>query len=401
MKTAWAIIRVKFKDDSSIPFPDQYYEDLFTVNNKGSEWNMIKYYSDYSHGKLDLTGSKVFGWFSIDKSVADYNALGGGARDALIGWARNAAMSKGVDLSPFFSVVVCTNLWSDIGASPTGAGVICQGPTTAQQMLLAHEMGHVYGMKHSRMEGSNADYQDRWDIMSAANVWSASDTEFTLKGPGVNASNMRGRGWLDETRVWKTTSKSYDTTVTLRPLVRHDLPGLLAAELPGGYLAEFRVRQGWDGSIPRAAVLIHRFDAGTSYIQFGNSGNPDLVEGDSFGDPEPVDPNLDLFYTFSRVDVISIKPDLNEAVLRIRHHEPRDLFGLAIDPMALILSGRAYLIWVELHHPHVPKPADLANILRVMTVEERAVALTRAKSLGAFGNVMEKAIEAFNKKLKR
>ena len=401
MKTSWAIIRVKFTDSAAVPFGDQYYQDLFTANDVGSTWNMPKYYRDYSHGKLDLTESKVFGWFDIPHSVADYNALGGGGRDQLIKWARKAATDNGVDLSPFFSVVICTNVWSDIGASPTGAGVICQGPTTAQEMLLAHEMGHIYGMMHSRMEGSTVDYQDQWDIMSAANVFSASDSEFTLKGPGVNASNMRGRGWLDETRVWKSSAVSFDTEITLRPLVRRDLKGFLAAELPGGYLAEFRVREGWDGSIPRPAVLIHRFEAGTSYVQFGNLGNKDLIEGDSFGDPEPPVPNFNLFGSFNRVDVVSIKPDKNEAVLRIRHHNPRDLSGIAIDPMALILSGTAYLIWVEEHHPHVPSLDDFKNVLRVMSPEERGAALARAKSLGQIGSVAEKAIAAFNKTLQR
>lgn len=81
----------------------------------------------------------------------------------------------------------------------------------------------------------------------------------------------------------------------------------------------------------------------------------------------------------------------------------RDLtegLGLAIDPMALILSGRAYLIWAEMHHPHVEKALDLKNILPMMTAEERGAALARAKSLGEFGSVAKKAIEAFNKTLK-
>jgi len=95
--------------------------------------------------------------------------------------------ANGVDLSPFFSVVVCTNRWQDIGASPTLSGVVAQGPLTQIPRLLGHEMGHVYGLLHSRIDGSEADYQDPWDIMSAANDFSASDPEFTLIGPGVNA----------------------------------------------------------------------------------------------------------------------------------------------------------------------------------------------------------------------
>ena len=85
------------------------------MNNTGSQWNMIRYFNDYSHGTLDLTGTQVFGWYQLNKSVQYYNSLGGAARDELINWARAAAVADGVDLSPFFSVVACTNLWQDIG----------------------------------------------------------------------------------------------------------------------------------------------------------------------------------------------------------------------------------------------------------------------------------------------
>ena len=50
------------------------------------------------------------------------------------------------------------------------------------------------------------------------------------------------------------------------------LPGFLAAEIPGGYLVEFRVREGWDGAIPRAAVLIHRFESDGWFLMPGNLG---------------------------------------------------------------------------------------------------------------------------------
>ena len=49
--------------------------------------------------------------------------------------------------------------------------------------LLAHEMGHVYGLQHSRISGSTDDYKDPWDIMSAASVYSASDPESRSSAP--------------------------------------------------------------------------------------------------------------------------------------------------------------------------------------------------------------------------
>jgi len=65
--------------------------------------------------------------------------------------------------------------------------------------------------------------------------------------------------------------------------------------------------------------------------------------------------------------------------------------------MALILSGTAYLIWLEQHHPHEPKIAEIQAALRTMTPEERNAALSRAKSLSMYGQAVEKAIAAIEK----
>ena len=165
MQSAWAVILCKFKGAAEEPFPLQYYKDLFTVDDTGSPWNMIRYFTDYSHGRLDLTGSKVFGWYQLDKTVDDYNNLGQLARGQLILWARAAAA---IDLTPFFSTVVCTNGWHDIGAwlSTPPLGVVAQGSTPTPEVL-DEEMGHVYGLQHSRVDGSDGDYLDPWDGMSA------------------------------------------------------------------------------------------------------------------------------------------------------------------------------------------------------------------------------------------
>ena len=391
MTTSWAVILCKFKDGNDEPFPKSYYKDLFTPDDTSSNWDMIRYFSDYSHGKLDLTGSEVFGWYSLNKSVADYNALGQSARDHLVNWARAAALADGVDLSPFYSTVVCTNRWHDIGASPTLSGVIAQGPNTPIPRLLSHEMGHVYGLQHSRIDGSDADYMDPWDTMSAAAVYSVTDPQFMLIGPGLNAANMRSRGWLDETRVWKAGNGNHvDETITLRPLVRRNLNGFLAAEIPGPYLVEFRVREGWDGAIPRAAVLIHRFEGGHSYLVPGNLGSADLIAGDSFGSAEPDPASFDIFFGFQRLDVISIDASAGEATLRFRSSKGQEV-PRAIDPMSTILSPGAYLIWIEKHHPHVPKVADVRAALRAMSPQERRATLERAKAFVAFGRMFEAA----------
>jgi len=198
-----------------------------------------------------------------------------------------------------------------------------------QPALLGQEMGHGYGLAHSRIDGSTDDYRDSWDTMSTANAYSAPHDDYGSVGPGLNAWNMRSQGWLDETRVWRGGSGAFDSTIVLRPLHRRDLPGLLAAELPGGYLAEFRVQERWDAGIPRAAVLVHSFDDNHSYLVPSNAGSRDLGEGDKFERGSQTIP----WAGYTGLEVVDIDAQAHTAEIRVqrvpreRGHESEGIFG--------------------------------------------------------------------------
>ncbi|MBS0423506.1 MAG: hypothetical protein JSR71_03555 [Proteobacteria bacterium] len=64
----------------------------------------------------------------------------------------------------------------------------------------------------------------------------------------------------------------------------------------------------------------------------------------------------------------------------------------AIDPMSLFLSDRAYLIWVELHHPHEPALSKVAEVVKTLSVEEKKFALARAKTLAAYSKAVEESL---------
>jgi len=73
IQTPWAVLRCKFKDDASEPYGRQRYDDLFTSSGVG-KLNMVDFFRDMSHGQLDLSGSRVFGWYTLDMNRSAYLA---------------------------------------------------------------------------------------------------------------------------------------------------------------------------------------------------------------------------------------------------------------------------------------------------------------------------------------
>jgi M6 family metalloprotease-like protein len=124
MQTPWAILLTKFSDNDAEPYNRSRYEEIFTTSGSG-KWNMVDFFHEMSHGKLDLSGSKVFGWYTLDKTESEYTGSGANpqGRQDLINWARQKAIDNGVSLNEFFNVVVVLNNGLDLFGG--GNGVVC------------------------------------------------------------------------------------------------------------------------------------------------------------------------------------------------------------------------------------------------------------------------------------
>jgi hypothetical protein len=313
--TPWAILLCKFNDNASEPIPRSHYERLFTSAGAGSP-NMPTFFHENSHGVLDLSGTRVFGWFTIDKKRSEYTGSGPDwpGRQQLVDWGRQAATDAGVDLTPFFAVVVSMNVSTDLFGGG-GPQAVCD-VDTLQPSLLGQEMGHAYGLMHSHADGSTDEYADLWDVMSTRAAFMQANAEYGEIGPGLNAWNMRAVGWLDESRVWKGAG-AYDVTLELRPLHRRDLRGVLAIDVDGRYLVELRAKEGWDGAIPEPVVLVHRFADGHSVLMRGTSGRQGLKAGDVFRAPGSA--------SYTKIEVVSIDASGHGATVRLEHL-PTDAF---------------------------------------------------------------------------
>lgn len=336
MTPSWAVLLVKLTDQNVEPFTPTEAELRFTGLGRGTG-NLVDYFLDMSHGRLDLSATRVFGWLPSRHSVAERAELwakyqqeeqrDGTAlaniriRTDVQAWGREAATDQGIDLKGFDGIIVVFSGLVDYFGS-YGSVVLqwnAADPTLASIDLTgaAHEWAHGMGFAHSRMEGSGDEYGDDWDIMSAYEVHSwTNGTRYDRIGPGMNAANMAIAGWLDPSRVW-TPADNSEQVVWLRPLHRRDLQGYLAIH-SGEVYVEFRMNEGWDTAFEEPMVLIHRHGPRPdslepcSYLLGKPSGAPWLKAGDAFGGISGK------FSPFPAIEVLEIDAEAKIAKILVR-----------------------------------------------------------------------------------
>lgn len=289
--TPWAILVCDFDEGADTPISSlDYLRNLYTDAGVGTG-NIIDYFDIVSHGAIDLRGSRVFARLALGRPRSDYignvgddmTPQGKMNRNGLIRHARSVAAQNGIDLSAFFSVVVLTTPAVDLFGNIVPYGAVAATNSTPQ--LLLQEMGHGYGLEHSRSAQGpfeSGDYGDRFDIMSGPNCQGFYGP-YGLIGPGLSAANMRGRGWLDESRVLQLDpqTQQFPVTVELRPLHATELPGYLAVSL-GDIFVTLRDPTGWDAGLTEPVVLVHYLDADVSYLSCGTRGQDALAVGDDW-----------------------------------------------------------------------------------------------------------------------
>jgi hypothetical protein len=289
--TPWAILACEFSDGGGTPVGDlDYMRNLYTDAGVGTG-NLVDFFDVMSHGAVDLRGSRVFGWLDLKRPRTDYigdvprdkTPAGKLSREGLIALAKSVAVENGIDLTPFFSVVVATSPAVDLCGYRVPLGVIAATNSTPQ--LIAQEMAHNYGLEHARSyQGvfESGEYGDPTDIMSGPNC-RGTYARYGLTGPGLNAAAMHGRGWLDESRIRRIDKEAeqFPITIDLRPLHARQLPGYLAVAMDDVYF-EFRDLDGFDEGLAFPSILVHYLSDNVSYIYNGYTSDYGLRVGGKF-----------------------------------------------------------------------------------------------------------------------
>lgn len=295
----WVNILCKFSDVDSVPHPPSYFNTMFASSYKGLD----HYWRRTSYDQIDLNGSTTSSqWYTLPKPRSFYIKPGSYGADLNL---LSDDCTAAADADLFFPNFVGINLIfnDDLDCCAWGGGrtmnldgqrrfyrVTWLPPWGQTHNIIAHEMGHGFGMPHSTGPANNPPselsiYVSDWDVMSAAGglcrVWD--DSRDYCLSQGTIAYHRDLAGWIPGTRIMVAETYT-DTTFTLDRLINPQTDDhKLMARVPINqspthfYTVEVRDLNEYDQNIPTQAVIIHDVDT----TRIGNAGHAYVVDADT------------------------------------------------------------------------------------------------------------------------
>jgi hypothetical protein len=304
----YAVLLCKFSDVASTPAAPAMFTGLLA----NSYPNLDHFYRENSNGQMTLTGSQVYGWFTLPSPRSAY--INGASADlGKLAADCTAVAESTVDFSNVFGILTQYN--ATLSDDPNqqfawggGWGLVLDGISRAWPMtwmpiwatdhsrygIYAHEMGHSLGLPHSSGPYGQV-YDSRWDVMSNSYIgWD----------PGVNAYvpgqtiiyHKNALGWIPLSRLHVVSGPTIQT-VTLEQSefpVPGSNPLMIRIPIPGTndhYTVESRRLLGYDQFLPGEAVIIHRVNplVGARVVDPDLNGDPNdagamFLTGETFSD---------------------------------------------------------------------------------------------------------------------
>ena len=272
----WVSILCKFSDVASEPQPLSYFQNMYASTFPGLD----HYWREVSYNLANVSGSAAVAWVDLPHPVSRYETEGGGDLGAMVADCTAAADSY-VYFPDFVGINMMFN--DSFGLYAWGGsrylsldGVSKRYSVTweppwgyANSCVMAHEMGHGFGLPHSNnADGDGDTYDNPWDVMSNAWGWALFDSTYRYLGKHTIAYHKDMLGWIGAAE--KLDVNSYGVyRATLDHLTLQSTPNLrlITIQIPDSsrfYTVEVRDLAKYDGNLPGFAVIIHEVDSGRS-----------------------------------------------------------------------------------------------------------------------------------------
>lgn len=275
----WSFILCKFSDSPAPPNDVTYYRNMTIASGtKGLD----DYVKSISRGLADMSGSVIHGWYTEPHTLAYEQGLSN--RWQRVQDCLDAAAASTTDhyVPPAGQrVYVITSPGVDLAGWENAAAI---GGDDVALPEIAHEFGHGVGLNHSWSNdvtwkdaswAGGGEYDNPWDLMSAANVYVDPTGAFGGGPPDLDAHHLDEMGWLPKSRILTLgVDGILSRTVTLAALTHPEASGYLVARIPFDandrfhyYTVEYRTPDSWDSGIPASIVMINEVKNNNSYYQ--------------------------------------------------------------------------------------------------------------------------------------
>jgi hypothetical protein len=256
-------ILCKFSDKPNEPADLTYFLNMYANNWPGLDHHWRR----QSYDLVDLVGSTAVGWFTLPHTRDFYTGLvSGGNYGSMLTALYNdctGVAAGSVNLADFEGVNLMFNDTFGPYAWGGWGGVTWEPPWGWQNVgIIAHEMGHAFGLPHSNnADNDGSPYDNPWDVMSDTWGWAVGHGTYGTLGKHTIATHKDWLGWIAPSRRVEVTAPGghvFDLdhltlagTANLH-LVKVPIPGTSRY-----YTIEVRDRVDYDGNLPGFAVILH------------------------------------------------------------------------------------------------------------------------------------------------
>jgi M6 family metalloprotease-like protein len=315
--SAWITVLCKYADVSAEPKTPSYFDTLMG----GAYPGMDHFWRQVSYDTFNLTGSRTTSrWFTLPHPRSTYEPADAARIDQLLRDCTAAANAE-VDYTRFYGINVMVNADPAGGRLAKGQqryvtldnvtrqwGVTWLSPDAfGQQTVVAHEMGHAYGLSHSATAAfAGTGTGNRWDLMSSPAC--TFDATFNCAGPHPIAYHKWLKGWLPPARVFTPITNLGTWRITIDDLARQNASNFQMARIPitgapnRSFTVEARLAQGdyEQGLGSPAAVIVHEIDSTRADPAW-------VIDSDNDGDTLDVFARLTAGESFSGAGNITVR----------------------------------------------------------------------------------------------